>query len=64
MALFTGGAQGALVTLRCPRCHEIQARARKPGGGSVKYRCRACFTTFTREVGEKLAKAARKKRSI
>jgi transposase-like protein len=62
MAVFTGGAQGALVRLRCPRCGEIQARARKPGGASVKYRCRACHTTFTRGAGEKLAKASQRAR--
>ena len=59
MALFTGGAQGALVRLRCPACREVQARARKPGGGAVRYRCRACHTTFTREAGERLAKPTR-----
>ena len=59
MAIFTGGAQGTLVRVRCPRCREIQARAKKPGGGRVKYRCPYCHTTFTREEGERLAKASR-----
>ncbi|HTQ03970.1 MAG TPA: hypothetical protein VMI54_08935 [Polyangiaceae bacterium] len=58
MALFTGGAQGALVRLRCPSCGEVQARARKPGGGTVKYRCRRCYKLFTREEGEALARRA------
>lgn len=51
MALFVGGAQGTLLRLKCPRCGEVQVRARKPGGGRAKYRCRRCFTTFTREAG-------------
>jgi transposase-like protein len=59
MAVFTGGAIGALVLLRCPHCKKKQARARKPGGGSVKYRCHECHKTFTRAVGEHEAKAKR-----
>lgn len=51
MALFTGGAQGTLVRLKCPGCGEVQVRARKPEGKRAKYRCRRCFTTFTREAG-------------
>jgi transposase-like protein len=61
MAVFTGGAIGALVLLRCPYCRKNQARARKPGGGSVKYRCNECHKTFTRAVGELEAKAQRKR---
>jgi transposase-like protein len=59
MALFVGGAQGALVRLRCPSCGEVQARARKPGGGTVKYRCRRCYKLFTREAGEALDRRVR-----
>jgi len=51
MALFTGGAQGTLLRLKCPKCGEVQVRARKPEGVRAKYRCRKCFTTFTREAG-------------
>lgn len=51
MALFTGGAQGTLLRLVCPSCGEVQVRARKPEGNRAKYRCRKCFTTFTREAG-------------
>ena len=61
MAVFTGGAIGALVLLRCPYCHRNQARARKPGGGSVKYRCHECHKTFSRAVGEREAKAHKKR---
>ncbi|HEV8547999.1 MAG TPA: hypothetical protein VGQ57_03205 [Polyangiaceae bacterium] len=51
MAVLTGGAQGALIRLKCPKCREVQVRARKLGGAKAKYRCRNCFTTFTREAG-------------
>jgi transposase-like protein len=61
MALFTGGAYGTLVRLKCPRCGSVQARARKPGGKEVKYRCSACHTTFTRGEGEKLANSAKRR---
>jgi transposase-like protein len=61
MAVFTGGAQGTLVRLRCPRCGEVQARAKKPGGGGAKYRCRVCHTTFTRDAGVGRTKPARRK---
>jgi transposase-like protein len=57
VALFTGGAFGTLIRLRCPSCGTVQARAKKPGGGKVKYRCQKCHTTFTREDGERSAKA-------
>lgn len=57
MAVFTGGAVGTLILLRCPECREKQARARKPGGGSVKYRCRKCHKTFSRAQGEAELKA-------
>jgi len=29
MAIFTGGALGTLIKLRCPHCREVQARARQ-----------------------------------
>jgi transposase-like protein len=56
MALFSGGALGTLVRLRCPSCGTVQARAKKPGGGKVKYRCHSCHRSFTREDGEAAAK--------
>jgi transposase-like protein len=61
MAVFTGGAVGALILLRCPNCRVQQARARKPGGGSGKYRCRKCHKTFSRAEGEREIKAMRKR---
>ncbi|HVR18451.1 MAG TPA: hypothetical protein VMS65_02100 [Polyangiaceae bacterium] len=60
MAVFTGGAVGTLILLRCPHCRAKQARARKPGGGSVKYRCRECLKSFTRADGEREAKAQKR----
>lgn len=57
MAVFTGGIMGTLLRLRCPNCRETQARARKPGGGSAKYRCRKCHKCFRRVDGEAEAKA-------
>lgn len=60
MALFTGGAYGTLVRLKCPSCRTVQARARKPGGEKAKYRCSVCHTTFTRAEGEKLAAPKRR----
>jgi transposase-like protein len=51
MALFTGGALGTLIRLKCPKCGEVQVRARKLGGAKAKYRCRKCFTTFARDAG-------------
>jgi transposase-like protein len=61
MAVFTGGAMGTLILLACPHCHAKQARARKPGGGSVKYRCRECYKTFSRAEGEREAKLRAKR---
>ncbi|MFO0571706.1 MAG: hypothetical protein U0263_39140 [Polyangiaceae bacterium] len=54
MAVFTGGALGALVKLRCPHCHELQVRARKPSGS--RYACRKCHKRFDREAGEEAAR--------
>jgi transposase-like protein len=60
MAVFTGGAIGALIVLKCPHCRDKQARARKPGGSSVKYRCRKCHKSFSRGEGEHELKARAK----
>jgi len=62
MAVFSGGSIGALILLRCPYCREKQARARKSGGGSTKYRCRKCYKTFSRAEGEAELKASLKRR--
>jgi transposase-like protein len=60
MAVFTGGAIGTLILLVCPHCRAKQARARKPGGGSVKYRCHECYKMFSRAEGEREAKPRRR----
>ena len=57
MAIFVGGAVGTLVALRCPHCKEVQARAKKPGGGRAQYRCRNCHRVFSREEGEESMRA-------
>jgi transposase-like protein len=59
MAVFTGGAVGTLILLRCPHCRAKQARARKPGGGKTRYRCRECHKSFSRADGEREMKAAK-----
>ena len=45
---------GTVIRMRCPRCGEVQARARKPLGS--RYRCRKCHALFTKEEGVKSAK--------
>ncbi|HEU4407038.1 MAG TPA: hypothetical protein VFS43_17350 [Polyangiaceae bacterium] len=46
MPLIFGAAvsSAALIRLVCPRCGEVQARARQPAG--ARYACRACRHTF------------------
>lgn len=57
LAIFIGGAMGALLRLVCPHCGEVQVRGRKPKR-SV-YACRSCKKRFTRERGEAEAKRRR-----
>ena len=62
MIIFGGGA-GSIVKLRCPKCGEVQARARQPKGAT--YDCRKCGKPFTREdsaAAEAKAHAPRRKR--
>lgn len=47
MAVFAGASMGAIVRLLCPKCGEVQARARAPEG--TEYECRACGHGFRRE---------------
>jgi DNA-directed RNA polymerase subunit RPC12/RpoP len=48
MTTFLGAAsRGAVVAVRCPKCGEVQARARGPAG--TRYVCRACGKRFTLE---------------
>jgi len=59
MAIFTGGALGTLVRLTCPKCGEVQARARKRG--RQEYDCRVCHHRFTAAEGQAAnANAARR----
>lgn len=47
--IFGGGTAGAILKLQCPKCGEVQARAREPKG--TLYECRKCGHSFTREAG-------------
>lgn len=39
---FYGAVLGAIVRIECPKCREVQVRARKPP--HVVVRCRRCGT--------------------
>jgi len=48
--IFSGASAGAVLRLQCPRCSEVQARARAPEDSS--YACRKCGERFTRKQGQ------------
>jgi len=50
MIVVSGASQGVVVRLQCPKCGEVQARARKPRG--ARYACRRCGEVFEVEVRE------------
>lgn len=50
MVIFGSAAAAALVRLRCPKCGELQARARLPEAAT--YECRKCGATFTQAEGK------------
>jgi hypothetical protein len=61
MVWIFGSAVGAsLLRLTCPRCGEVQARARKLS--REPYDCRRCHERFTREEGEGKKPRPRKRR--
>lgn len=57
MPLIFGGAvsSATLIRLVCPRCGEIQARARQPAG--ARYACRACHHGFSPPAPDALYEA-------
>lgn len=57
MPIFGGASAGAVVKLRCPKCGEVQARARAPKG--TTYECRKCGHPFTREEGSEKSSSKR-----
>ena len=48
MIVVFGASQGAVVKLACPKCGEVQARARQPEG--ARYTCRRCGEVFEVEI--------------
>jgi len=48
--IFAGASAGAVLRLQCPKCSEVQARARVPEPAS--YACRKCGEQFTRRQGQ------------
>ena len=49
--IFGAASRAAVVKLTCPKCGEVQARAR--GKEDEKYACRKCGHVFTRAEGTK-----------
>ena len=39
MIIVYGSSHGAVIKLQCPKCGEVQARARRP---DARYACRRC----------------------
>jgi len=61
MSVFGPAVMRALLLqLRCPRCGEVQARAREPKG--YKYRCRKCRASFTVDEGQKSKPSQKRKK--
>jgi ribosomal protein L37AE/L43A len=57
MPIFASASMGAVVRLTCPRCGEVQARAR--ASESATYECRKCGVPFTGREGREAAVEAK-----
>lgn len=55
MPLGGSASRGAVVAVTCPKCGELQTRARKPE--NEPYECRKCHAKFTRAELERRQKA-------